>query len=67
MKVIEQYVYKHKNGSWQILYRCQDDLYFTTDTGAFGQRDMSIIPIGVIEAETLISAIKKNIVDIDTL
>jgi hypothetical protein len=66
MKIIAQYIYKHKSGSWQVLYECTDSLYFTTDTGAFDQRDMSIVPIGILEAEQIINAINKTAPGTDT-
>lgn len=42
MKVINQYVVK-EGLEWQILYETASGWFITT-TGAFGQREMKIIP-----------------------
>lgn len=59
MKTTAQYIYRHKNGSFHVLYVCNDSnvltRYFTTDNGAFGQRDMRVVEMSPVEAEQIIA------------
>ena len=53
MKVAAQYIVRVRS-SWRVLYQTGNDEWFQMDTGAFGQRDMDIVPVTREEALKLI-------------
>jgi hypothetical protein len=56
MKIINQYIVKGQTIlDIQVLFECENDKWFCTSTGAFGQRDMSIMKISKYEAQQLLN------------
>lgn len=60
MKILNQWIYKHSNGSYHTLYMCENGEWFTTDNGAFGQRDMTIVRISGLMADQIIAGITEQ-------
>lgn len=54
MKVMHQWIVKDGIGKYQLLVYTHVGGYFITNTGAFGQREMTWHPISKEEAEKLI-------------
>lgn len=52
MKVINTYMV-FRYGTWQVLFHVEGDLYFATTTGAFGQREMTIVQLTQEEGKNL--------------
>lgn len=56
MEVIKQYIFIEKQtGNPHILYQTKDNEYYRTFTGAFGQRDMTIVGLTVEEADAILN------------
>lgn len=57
MKVIEQFIVTI-TGRYQILMRCENDRWYITDNGAFGQRDTKIEPVDIDEVNKILTRYK---------